>query len=48
MPDGRCVQFDFKNDEFTEADFDQPDFKRGLELLASARAIAPEYRDTSY
>jgi len=47
MPDGRCVQFDLKNDEFTEEEFSQPEFMRALDLLASAEAIAPEYKDSS-
>lgn len=46
MPDGRCVQFDLKNDEFTENDFNQPEFKRGLDLLASALPVAPKYKDS--
>jgi hypothetical protein len=45
MPDGRCVQFTLKNDEFTDDDFDRPVFKRNLDLLACSKATPPTYRD---
>jgi hypothetical protein len=45
MPDGRCVQFTLKNDEFTDDDFHRPQFKRGLDLLASSETIPPTYKD---
>lgn len=45
MPDGRCVEFTLKNDEFTDKDFDKTEFKRGLDLMASSKAIPPTYND---
>jgi hypothetical protein len=45
MPDGRCVQFTLKNDEFTDDDFQRPQFKRGLDLMASSTANPPTYKD---